>query len=65
MSNTTVTVKYASGAKRQFIASDEIEKLINEGEMFSVTTMHSDISTDEEVALSKMYVGNPKRGKCY
>lgn len=59
MSNTTVTIKYSSGATREFVASDELEELINEGEMFSVTTMHSDIGPVEEMAVSKMYVGNP------
>lgn len=59
MPNTTVTVTYSNGATREFIASDELEKLINEGQMFSVTTMHSDMSIDEEMSVSKMYVGNP------
>lgn len=59
MSNTTVTVKYSSGSERQFVASDEIEKAINEGEMFGIATMHSDMGANEEEALSKMYVGNP------
>jgi len=58
MSNTTVTIKYSSGSTREFVASDELEKLINEGEMFSVSTLHSDISIDEEVKVSKMYSGN-------
>ena len=57
--NTTVTITYANGATREFVASDELEKSINEGEMFSVTTMHSDMSIDEEMSVSKMYVGNP------
>jgi hypothetical protein len=57
--NTTVTITYANGETRQFIASDDLEKLINEGQMFSVTTMHSDIAIDEEYAVSKMYAGNP------
>ena len=59
MPNTTVTITYANGATREFVASDELEKSINEGEMFSVTTMHSDMSIDEEMSVSKMYVGNP------
>lgn len=59
MSNTKVTIEYPNGETREFVASDELEKSINEGEMFSVTTMHSDISREEEIALSKMYVGNP------
>ena len=57
--NTTVTINYSSGDTREFVASDELEKLINEGEMFSVSTMHSDMSIDEEMQLSKMYAGNP------
>jgi len=57
--NTTVTITYANGEQREFVASDELEKLIGEGEMFSVTTMHSDISHDEEMSMSKMYAGNP------
>lgn len=59
MPNTTVTITYANGSTREFVASDDLEQLINEGEMFSVTTLHSDMSIDEEVALSKMYAGNP------
>lgn len=59
MPNTTVTVTYANGATREFIASDELEKLINDGDMFSITTMHSDMGIDEEMSVSKMYVGNP------
>lgn len=59
MSNTTVVITYANGSQRQFVASDELEKLINEGELFSVTTMHSDMSIDEELQVSKMHVGNP------
>ena len=57
--NTTVTIKYSNGSTREFVASDELEKSINEGEMFSVTSMHSDMGIDEEMAVSKMYVGNP------
>ena len=59
MTNTTVTIKYANGSTREFVASDELEKLINEGEMFSVTTMHSDMGIEEEMSVSKMYAGNP------
>ena len=58
MTNTKVTIEYASGSKREFIASDELEKMINEGEMFSVTTMHSDMGVKEEIALSKMYLSS-------
>lgn len=57
MPNTTVTIKYSDGTTREFIASDELEKSIIEGEMFSVTTMHPDYN--ELCSLSKMYVGNP------
>lgn len=57
--NTTVTITYANGSERKFIASDELEELIEKGEMFSVTTMHSDMGIDEELGLSKMHVGNP------
>lgn len=57
--NTKVTVTYASGATREFVASDELEELINEGEMFSVTTMHSDMGINEEMSVSKMFAGNP------
>jgi hypothetical protein len=57
--NTTVTVKYASGAERTFVASDKLEESINEGEMFSITTMHSDMGIEEEMSLSKMFIGNP------
>ncbi len=59
MSNTIVIIKYSNGSTREFIASDDLEKLINEGEMFSVTTMHSDIDRSEEQSVSKMYAGNP------
>ena len=59
MTNTTVTVTYANGTTRKFVASDDMEQKINEGEMFSVTTMHSDISQAEEMSVSKMYAGNP------
>jgi len=59
MSNTKVTITYANGSTREFIASDDLEQLIDKGCMFSVTTMHSDMSIDEEVAVSKMYAGNP------
>lgn len=58
-SNTKVTITYANGSTREFVASDKLEQSINEGEMFSVTTMHSDMSIDEEMAVSKMYIGNP------
>ena len=57
--NTKVTVKYSNGSEREFIASDELEALINEGEMFSITTMHSDMGKIEELSVSKMYAGNP------
>ena len=59
MSNTTVTIKYANGSQREFIASDDLEKMINEGHMFSVTTMHSDMGLAEEMSVSKMHGGNP------
>lgn len=59
MSNTTVKITYTNGDTREFIASDELEKLINEGELFSVTTMHSDMGIDIEYQVSKMYAGNP------
>ena len=57
--NTTVIIKYSNGSTREFIASDALEKLINEGEMFSVTTMHSDMGRSVEMEVSKMHVGNP------
>ena len=59
MSNTKVKVIYSNGSEREFLASDELEALINEGEMFSITTMHSDMGQVEELAVSKMYAGNP------
>jgi len=59
MANTTVTITYSNGATREFVASDQLEEKINEGEMFSVTTMHSDMNISEEMSVSKMYVGNP------
>jgi len=59
MHNTTVTIKYSNGSTRYFVASDELEELINQGDMFSVTTMHSDIARSEEESVSKMYAGNP------
>ena len=59
MPNTTVTITYANGSTREFIASDDLEQLIDKGEMFSVTTMHSDMGINEEYAVSKMYAGNP------
>ena len=59
MPNTTVTITYANGSTREFIASDDLERMINEGHMFSVTTMHSDMGVAEEMLVSKMYVGNP------
>lgn len=59
MSNTTVTITYANGSTREFVASDDLEQLINDGEMFSVTTFHSDMGVAEEMLVSKMYVGNP------
>jgi hypothetical protein len=57
--NTTVVVTYANGSTREFIASDALEALINDGHMFSITTMHSDMGRAEEAAVSKMYAGNP------
>ncbi len=57
--NTTVTVTYSNGDTREFVASDELEKLIDDGEMFSVSTLHSDMGVELEVSLSKMYAGNP------
>lgn len=59
MSNTNVKVTYSNGSQREFIASDELENLINEGEMFSITTLHSDMGEALELEISKMYVGNP------
>ena len=59
MPNTTVTITYANGSTREFIASDDLEQMINEGHMFSVTTMHSDMGVSEEMLVSKMYAGNP------
>tara|TARA_R110000851_G_scaffold102950_1_gene219717 strand:+ start:750 stop:1106 length:357 start_codon:yes stop_codon:yes gene_type:complete len=56
---TKVTIEYANGDTRLFQASDDLEKLINEGRFFSVSTMHSDINISEEKSLSKMYAGNP------
>jgi len=63
--NTSVTVTYSNGETRQFVASDNLEQLINEGHMFSVTTMHSDINLDEEKSVSKMYAGNPMAAMGY
>lgn len=59
MTNTKVTIKYSNGSEREFVASDELEELINNGEMFSVTTMHSDMGMLEEMSVSKIYAGNP------
>jgi len=59
MSNTKITIEYSNGDTREFTASDELELLINDGEMFSVSTMHSDMGSQLEVELSKMYAGNP------
>ena len=59
MSNTTVTITYANGSTREFIASDDLEQMINDGYMFSVTTFHSDMGVAEEMLASKMYAGNP------
>jgi len=55
MSNTKVTIDYSNGNSDEFIASDELEKLIQAGEMFSVTTDHP----DQDDKISKMYAGNP------
>jgi len=57
--NTKITIEYSNGDTREFTASDELEALINDGEMFSVSTMHSDMGSQLEVELSKMYAGNP------
>lgn len=57
--NTKVTITYSNGDTREFIASDELEKLIDDGEMFSVSTVHSDMGLEIETGLSKMYAGNP------
>lgn len=57
MSNTTVTVTYANGDTREFVASDKLETLINKGEMFGITTLHPEHG--DEFKLSKMYIGNP------
>lgn len=56
--NTKVTVTYANGTVREFRASNELEKLILEGNMFSITTGFFE-NFDEELKLSKMYAGNP------
>lgn len=56
---TTVVVTYSNGETREFRASDDLEKMINEGHMFSISTMHSDINREEEMSVSKMYCGNP------
>lgn len=55
MNNTKVTIKYANGDTREFVASDELDKLIVSGEMFSFTTIHP----DQDDTISKMYAGNP------
>jgi len=59
MPNTKVTITYASGSIREFVASDDLEQMINDGYMFSVTTFHSDMGVAEEMLVSKMYAGNP------
>lgn len=59
MSNTTVKITYTNGDTREFIASDKLEQMINDGEMFSVTTLHSDMGIDIEYQVSKMCAGNP------
>ena len=59
MPNTKVTVTYANGSIREFVASDDLEQMINDGYMFSVTTFHSDMGVAEEMLVSKMYAGNP------
>lgn len=59
MKTTTVKITYANGSSREFVASDDLEKMINEGQMFSVTTMHSDMGITEEMSVSKMFAGNP------
>jgi len=55
MSNTKVTIEFSNGDTREFMASDELEKMIQAGEMFSVTTNHP----DQDDKISKMYAGNP------
>jgi hypothetical protein len=55
MSNTKVTIEFSTGEVRQYQASDELEQMIDVGEMFSVTTIHPRAGDE----ISKMYVGNP------
>ena len=61
MANTTVKITFDDGDTREFAASDELEKLIKAGEMFSLTTIHP--SSGDEIGamqISKMYAGNPR-----
>jgi hypothetical protein len=58
--NTTVTIQFSNGESREFVASDQLEEMIQQGHMLSVTTLHpatADLETEKQV--SKMYAGNP------
>lgn len=59
MPNTKVTITFANGDTREFIASDELEEMIQDGDMFSVTTLGPNEDLQVSQSLSKMYVGNP------
>ncbi len=57
--NTTVTIQFSNGETREFTATDQLEEMIQQGHMFSVTTLHPDEGHDTELKVSKMFVGNP------
>ncbi len=60
MANTKVTIDFDNGDVREFAASDDLEKLIKAGEMFSISTIHPDSGNELGVMqVSKMYAGNP------
>jgi hypothetical protein len=55
--NTKVTIQFSNGESREIVASDQLEAMIQRGEMFSAVSIHPDQLC--EIEVSKMFVGNP------
>jgi len=56
--NTKITIEYSNGDTHEFTVSDELEALINDGEMFSISTMHSDMGSPNYVWVCNITTGS-------
>lgn len=56
---TKFTITYDDGQEQEFSVSEDIEKMILAGEMFSLTTLHPDQGEQEQMKLTRVYAGNP------